>query len=112
MNRPCELDPETVVPADEESAPYFDWVAEHWPDARAAVQIMSRQHEFDMERAAQPPVVNVTVVDGEGVPAFDGHIRVQTGPQRTLAYVVGPAPEQGTSPRVTTGLLKRLRHRP
>lgn len=75
----------------------FDTLVHEWPDQAAALLLLERLHELELERAAVPPVINVTVTDPEGFPAVDGHFRVTTGPQPTVVFVDGPVPEAGTA---------------
>jgi hypothetical protein len=74
---------DTSVPValdDEFKAPWFDWLAEKWPDRGTARQCLTVVHRMDVERAAQQPVINVTV------PGVAGHFTGTLGGGE-VAYV-------------------------
>lgn len=80
----CPLDKDTVVPPDDRT-PLFASVARHWPDQHIADSYREAMHRRDLERAALPPVVNVTV------PGVPGHFTA-TGGQEAVAYSPDPEP--------------------
>lgn len=52
-----------------------------------AMDLLSALHDMEVERAAQPPVINVTVTPPAGVPGMPaGNYQVQTGPQPTVSF--------------------------
>src|SRR6185437_7793381 len=62
------LDPGTAVVADCEPETFRE-LAREWPDRDAAGQITEAMHSLDLERAAQPPVIEVTVTTPpDGIP--------------------------------------------
>jgi hypothetical protein len=78
MLAPDSLDKAVQVVLDDH-APWFDWMTETWPDRATARQSREAVHRMDVERAAQPPVINVTV---PGVPG-----RFTGTPGGAVAYV-------------------------
>jgi hypothetical protein len=64
---------ESVPVALDDRAPLFDDLAETWLDRATARLCRDAVHRMDVERAAQPPVVNVTV------PGIPGHFTGQMG---------------------------------
>jgi hypothetical protein len=66
----------------DDRAPWFEWLTEAWPDRETSRVYQQAVHRLDVQRAAQPPVVNVTV------PGVPGHF---TGPMTgPVAYVPDP----------------------
>jgi hypothetical protein len=62
----------------DDEAPWFKWMTENWPDRATVAACHDFVRRMDVARAAQPPVVNVTV---GGIP---GHF---TGtPSGPVAY--------------------------
>lgn len=84
------LDPEEFIVADH-AVQTFEHLCETWHDKATARETREAIHKLELEAAAQPPVINVTVAAPDGTPSTDGHFRVDTGPQ-TVTYVEGPAP--------------------
>jgi hypothetical protein len=80
----CPLDRATVVPSDMRT-PWFDHVARKWPDGAAADRLRGEMHRRDLEAAARPPVVHVTV------PGLPGHFTATAG-QEGFAYSPDPSP--------------------
>jgi hypothetical protein len=80
----CPLDADAVVPLDWRT-PLFAATVRHWPDKDAADRYRDDMHHRDIERAGQPPVVNVTV------PGIPGHFTATAG-QEKIAYSPDPAP--------------------
>jgi hypothetical protein len=75
------------VPAaldDDFKAPWFDWLTEQWPERDTARGCLAAVHRMDVERAMQPPVVNVTV------PGIPGHFTGTLGGGE-VAYLPDPA---------------------
>jgi hypothetical protein len=111
----CALDDRTAVVLDMPPAQFdglLDAMAssgsQRWITAQR--EILEAVHELDMERAAQPPVINVTVTPPDGGPAVPGHFRVNTGEQQ-VAWVDGPAPEDGPAViHATRRAAERLRY--
>lgn len=66
----------------DDRAPLFDDLLETWPDQATARHCREVVHRMDVQRAAQPPVVNVTV------PGVPGHFTGQPG--GPVAYLPGP----------------------
>lgn len=82
MRAPDPLD--TAVPvALDAQAPWFERMTEEWPDRATARLCRDHVHRMDVVRAAQPPVVNVTV------PGVPGYFTGQPG--GPVAYVHNPA---------------------
>lgn len=84
------LDPETAIVADYEPRDFRGLIRE-WPDRSAAEEIAEEQHQRDLDRAAQPPVIEVTVTTPpDGIPRLEleqavaGAVRDFTGPQPVL----------------------------
>jgi hypothetical protein len=67
---------------------YYEWMLANWPDRATAQHCLSAVHRFDLERAAQPPVVNVALA---GVP---GHFTGTAG-NGDVTYVP-PSPQSLT----------------
>lgn len=81
MLAPDPLDPAVPVALDDR-APEFEELAESWPGRATAQQCVAAVHRMDIDRAAQPPVINVTV------PGVPGHF---TGsPGSAVAYSPDP----------------------
>jgi hypothetical protein len=80
-----DVDPfdKSVPVALDDRAPLFEDLGEIWPDRVTARQCLAAVHRMDVERAAQPPVVNVTV------PGVPGHFTGQMG--GSVAYSPDPA---------------------
>jgi len=78
------LDPVVLVALDDR-APEFEGLTEGWPDRATARDLLAEVHRRDVERAAQPPVVNVTV------PGVPGHF-TGTLLGGLVAYQVSPNP--------------------
>jgi hypothetical protein len=77
MRVPDSLDA-SVPAALDDRAPWFEWMAKTWPDRATAVGCHEAVHRLEVERAAQVPVINVTV------PGVPGHF---TGtPDGPVAY--------------------------
>lgn len=68
----------------DDRAPAFEDLTEEWSDRATARQCLAAVHRMDIERAAQPPVVNVTV------PGIPGHFTGQPG--GPVSYVSDQAP--------------------
>lgn len=104
MNGPDPFSREVaVVPSD---APLFDYLSETLPGGR---QIRQAIHDRELERAAQPPVINVTVTDPDGMPR-PGHFRVDlTRPQPEVHYLDRPAPSSTEPLHYTRDALEALR---
>jgi hypothetical protein len=82
MPEPDPLD--TTVPvALDDRAPWFERLAENWSDRETASRCREHVHRMDVERAAQPPVINVTV------PGVPGHFTGSPGTGE-VAYAPGP----------------------
>jgi hypothetical protein len=82
MPAPDPLDKAVPVALDDQ-APWFEWMTEAWPVRATARRCRAAVHRMDVERAAQPPVFNVTV------PGVPGHF---TGtPGGAVAYSPDPA---------------------
>ena len=74
---------DTSVPvALDDRATEFEGLAEEWADRATARHCREAVHRMDVERASQPPVVNVTV------PGIPGHFTGQMG--GPVAYLPGP----------------------
>jgi hypothetical protein len=78
---PDVLDTATPVVLDER-APEFDGLLDAWADRGTAHSTRQAVHRFELERAAVPPVINVTVA---GVPGRFSNV-VGTG---DVSYVAG-----------------------
>jgi hypothetical protein len=93
------LDAAEAVALDDQ-APWFDWMTEAWPDRATARHCLRYVHLRDVERAAQPPVIHVTV------PGIPGHFTGTAGGSE-VAYEPVPAPEAGglscIAPEMTGG---------
>jgi hypothetical protein len=57
----------TAPAAQDDRAPWFKWMTDNWPDRATAELVLDMVHRKDVDRAAQPVVVNVTV------PGVPGH---------------------------------------
>lgn len=68
MLAPDPLDKAVPVALDDQ-APWFKWMTENWPDRATAGACRDIVHRMDVARAAQQPVINVTV---PGVGLFSG----------------------------------------
>jgi hypothetical protein len=84
------LDPGTAIVADCEPD-QFRRLTREWPDRAAAEGLVEDMHQLDLERAAQPPVIEVTVTTPPGgIPRADltrlvsDTVREFTGPQPVL----------------------------
>jgi hypothetical protein len=84
------LDPETAIVVTCEPVVFRGLVRE-WPDRDFAEDIAETMHDLDLERAAQPPVIEVTVTTPPGgIPRADltrlvaEKVREFTGPQPVL----------------------------
>lgn len=65
------LDPETAIVADCEPREFRTLIRE-WPDRDAAEEIAETLHQLDLDRAAQPPVIEVTVTTPpDGIPRLE-----------------------------------------
>jgi hypothetical protein len=74
MPEPDYLDKSVPVALDDEfKVPWFDWLTGRWPDRDTASSCLQFVHRMDVDRAAQPPVINVTV------PGVPGHFAGQPG---------------------------------
>ena len=79
---PDPLDKAVPVALDDE-APWFDWMTETWSSRATARHCRSTVHRLDVERAAQPPRIYVTV------PGVAGHFAGTPG--GPVAYSPDPA---------------------
>ncbi len=84
MSVPDPLNPATPTALDDR-APLFEWLAENSPDRATASHCREYVHRMDVLRAAQPPVVNVTV------PGVPGHFTGTSGTGE-VAYKPGSPP--------------------
>lgn len=73
------------IPVIDPRTPFYDLVSGEWPDHVTIREYETGAHRRQMEEAARPPVINVTVA---GLP---GHLSADTGTGE-IAYVTGPAP--------------------
>lgn len=129
------LDPDTAIVADSETTLFRALIREH-PDPAAAEQIAETQHQLDLERAAQPPVIEVTVTTPpEGIRRADlartamQAVRRFTGPQPVLSgsatnpfpavrpgsyppQEFPPAPRPRRRGKVLQAVIRRPRRRP
>lgn len=83
---PDPLDTSVPVPADR--APLFEFLCDNLPGGG---QIREDMHERELESAAQPPVINVTMTDPRGVP-MPGHWELVPG-QADPVWRPDPAPD-------------------
>jgi hypothetical protein len=91
---PSVLDPAVVVPLSGE-ARELARLFSSWEDSEFAIGLQALLHEKDIERASQPPVIEVTVTPPQGVPAPPpGKYVVSTGPNQVVAF--HPSPSQDT----------------
>jgi hypothetical protein len=70
MRAPDIFDKSVPVALDDR-APWFEWMGEKWPDRATAISCREAVHRLEVARAAQPPVINVTV---PGVGQFSGTV--------------------------------------
>lgn len=89
------LDRTTVVLVDVE-APWFDFMTKNWPDEETSRHVRNALLRLDIEHAAQPPVINVTV------PGIYGHFTAVAG-QDEVSWSAAPAPETGGAVVLGTG---------
>jgi hypothetical protein len=74
---------DTSVPvALDDRAPWFEWMAEKWPDRATVIHCHEVVRRLEVERAAQPPEIHVTV------PGVPGHFTGQPG--GPVAYLPDP----------------------
>lgn len=83
MHAADPLDTSVSVALDDR-APLFEELGEAWPDRATARDCQAAVHRRDVERAAQPPVINVTV------PGVPGHFTGQPG--GPVAYLPEDSP--------------------
>lgn len=83
MRAPDPFDPAVPVVLDDQS-PWFEWMTEQWPDRATAKTCRDYVHRMDVDRATQPPVINVTV------PGVSGYFTGTMG-SGTVAYAPDPA---------------------
>lgn len=95
------------------ATPEFTRLAREWleKDPQAGIAIVERTHQRDLERAAQPPVISVTVTTPEGE-VQPGHYEVQTGPLPVITYHDEPAPEPEGPAVLTEAAEAKLRETP
>jgi hypothetical protein len=83
-----------------------------------AMSLLNLLHGFDVERASKPPVIEMVVTPQAGTPSLPpGKYRVETGPQRVVAFTPSLTPPDSTStdmpvyvpPRARGSLTGRLR---
>jgi hypothetical protein len=86
------LDKEAVVLAAAGTVLFEQHVAQ-WGTPQTCYELLDVLHEFELERAAKPPVINVSVTPPDGFKAMEGHFRFDTTQPQQAAYVVGPPPE-------------------
>ena len=67
--------------------PFFSFMVEHWPDRETVVRQADLSQARDIERALQPPVINVHV---DGVPG----VFTKTAGAAEAAYVPEQAQEE------------------
>jgi hypothetical protein len=99
-----------VIVLDCEAADLERLMAE-WADQGNVRELLHGLHGFELERAAQPPEVHVTIAPPEGAHAVPGHFVVQTGPDRQISYVAAPDQPAGTGPKTVVDLAPRARRR-
>lgn len=97
--QPDVLDPSTPIACDARS-PWLDKLIHDWADKDTSLDVIQALHRLDLVRAAQPPVVNVTVT---GVPGYFSHVAgtgdvsYKTGePETEMLPVVVVREEPGT----------------
>lgn len=83
MRVPDIFDPSVPVALDNQ-APGFEWMTEHWPVRATARHFTHYVHHMDVERASQPPIINVTV------PGIPGHFTGTPG-AGSVTYSPDPA---------------------
>jgi hypothetical protein len=114
------LDPDTAIVADCEPRD-FRYLIREWPDRDAAEEIAETLHQFDLERAAQPPVIEVTVTTPpDGIPRAEltqlvaEKVREVTGPQPALPdeFVVEPRWRRGGKVLLATRRARERLRRP
>jgi hypothetical protein len=94
------LDPGTPIVADCEPV-FFRYLIREWPDRDAAEETAEAMHQRDLEQAAQPPVIEVTVTTPpDGIPRLELTQLVA----EKVAEITGPLPalprdEQGKQSR-------------
>lgn len=93
------LDPVTAIVADCEPV-IFRFLIRDWPDRGTAEELAEAVHQLELERAAQPPVIEVTVITPpEGIPRLE-LTRIVA---EKVAEITGPmpalSPEPGLRPR-------------
>lgn len=74
-----------AIPFIDPRTPFYDQMSAAWPDHATIREYEAAAHRRELEAAAQPPVINVTVT---GLP---GHYAADTGTGE-IAYVPGAAP--------------------
>jgi hypothetical protein len=86
-----ELDARVGVDHDD-AIPHFELLASAWADHITVLRLMGAMHVLELERAAVPDIVNVTVTNPAGQPM--GHFRVDDNNPGFTTYVVGPPPDE------------------
>jgi hypothetical protein len=99
-----------VVVLDCEAAALDGLVAE-WPDQDNARELVKGLHGLELERAAQPPEVHVTITPPGGQQAVPGHFVVSTGPDKQISYVDAPDQAAGTGTAPVVDVTPKLRRR-
>jgi hypothetical protein len=89
------LDKDTVVVTGM-SAAEFDNLVRSWPDRQTAQDVADAVHERELARAAQPPVINVTM------PGAPGHLSMVPGGS-SVSWSPGDAPAAGSAIGVIGG---------
>lgn len=71
----------------------FPALVRAWPDHQFAVDVLTRMGDRDVQRAAQPPVLQVTVTPPAGTPGPPpGQYEVRTGPNsQVVSFRPSPA---------------------
>ena len=89
------LEPEIAIVTNGETC-HFRQLIREWPDRDAAEEIAEVMHQRDLEQAAQPPVIEVTVTTPpEGLPR--AHVAELV--KKTVERFTGPQPVlSGTDP--------------
>lgn len=101
------LDPETAIVADCSTSEFRALLREH-PNRDAAEEIAEEMHQRDLERAAQPPVIEVTVTTPpEGMPRAELTQIVS----QTVAKFTGPQPVLPSRRRKVLQAIRRPRKR-
>jgi len=102
MSTPCVIGMDAVN---------FGYLLRVWHDQDNAHQFREGVHAAELERAAQPPVVHVTVTPPHGQQQIPGHFEIQTGPQRQVRYSPRPDEEAGGAAIGTTQAVQdRMRY--